>query len=51
MGYTTEFQGQLAISPPLTVPALTFLQGLLGEDMRDHQLCREWQDATTNGSW
>ncbi len=39
MGYSTQFKGVLKFGSELTVPMLTKLENILGEDVRDHP---EW---------
>lgn len=37
MGYSTDFVGELKFATELTATQLAFLNGLLGEDTRDHK--------------
>jgi len=39
MGYNTDFKGELKFIPELKASQLAYIQGILGEDCRDHP---EW---------
>lgn len=45
MGYNTDFEGELIFTCELTAPELAFLNGMLGEDIRDHP---EWDCPDAN---